>query len=153
MDAGELTTVEDAIRVGTDLRHCWFRGHPKVFGELLPGVQREPYSSARPEIEFWAGQRFRLRAPSFSADLPRWDDYVSWLLLMQHYGVPTRLLDWTENILVGLYFALESPNDDGELWCMNHSELNWRSANWKACFPDTRKRPVNPSGQFAGTAG
>ena len=90
-------------------------------------------------IEFWAGQRFRLRAPAYAIDVPGWDDHVSWLLLAQHYGVPTRLPDWTENVLVGLYFAATGGDqlDDGELWCMNHSELNWRSANWAACFPDT----------------
>lgn len=138
MESDELRSLEDVIRVGSDLRHCWFRRHSTMVGSLLPVVHREPFCSARENIEFWAGQRFRLRAPSFAADLPKWDDYVSWLLLMQHHGVPTRLLDWTENVLVGLYFAVcESENTDGELWCMHHSELNWRSADWKACFPDT----------------
>ena len=57
---------------------------------------------------------------------------------MQHHCVSTRLLDWTENVLVALYFAVsDRKTEDGELWCMNHTELNWRSADWKACFPDT----------------
>ena len=139
MDSGEIRTIENAIKIGADLRHqYWFRGHSTVVKALLPSAQREPYCSARENIEFWAGQRFRLRAPSFTSDLPKWDDHLSWLLLMQHYGVPTRLLDWTENVLVGLYFAVcDSQTDDGELWCMDHGRLNWHSANWRACFPDT----------------
>jgi len=138
MDQGALRNVEDALRISADLRHCWFRGHSRIVGSLVPTAHREPFFSARENIEFWAGQRFRLRAASYNADLPKWDDYVSWLLLMQHHCVPTRLLDWTENVLVALFFTVsDTEGEDGELWCMNHGELNWRSANWRACFPDT----------------
>ncbi len=125
MEVGELRNIEDAIRIGADLRHCWFRGHLRIIGSLFPSVHREPFCSAREDIEFWAGQRFRLRAPSYSGDLPKWDDYVSWLLLIQHHCVPTRLLDWTENVLIGLYFAVSGCEDeDGGLGDSEVSELS-----------------------------
>jgi hypothetical protein len=53
---------------------------------------------------------------------------------MQHYGAPTRLLDWTDNALVALYFALHSPTGDGyepdtnaAVWVLNSWWLNRRS--------------------------
>lgn len=55
------------------------------------------------------------------------DDRASWLTLMQHYGLPTRLLDWSESPLVALYFALSSDEDaktDAAVWVLNPMRLN-----------------------------
>lgn len=51
----------------------------------------------------------------------------SWeiLFLMQHYGVPTRLLDWTENFATALYFALEGKNIiKPTIWILDPYKLN-----------------------------
>ena len=59
--------------------------------------------------------------------VPQRYDHASWLTLMQHYGLPTRLLDWSESPLVALYFALSSDEDaktDAAVWVLNPMKLN-----------------------------
>src|SRR5262249_39550766 len=52
-------------------------------------------------------------------------DHFGWLFLAQHYGLPTRLLDWSENPLVAAYFAVtDIPDDDGCIWALWPDGLN-----------------------------
>ncbi len=134
-----LRKIEQAVELGTGCQQYWYRGHPREFPLLVPKIHREPLHSARENIEFWAGQRFRLRGRLFTSKVPRWGDYISWLMLMQHNGVPTRLLDWTESVLVALFFATDDMEHDGELWGMNPSDLNAHSDNCRICMPDDRR--------------
>ena len=57
---------------------------------------------------------------------------VNMLAKMQHYGLPTRMLDVTENALVALYFACKSSKNsydtDGEVFCFKVGEKEIHSA-------------------------
>jgi hypothetical protein len=49
------------------------------------------------------------------------------LVTMQHYLAPTRILDWTENLLIALFFVVRDPQQDekdGALWILNARRLN-----------------------------
>jgi hypothetical protein len=68
--------------------------------------------------------RFQQQAHQYVDELPPRDDLGSWFALMQHYGVPTCLLDWTRSPYVALYFAFEEkpPNEGCALWAI---DLDW----------------------------
>jgi FRG domain len=59
-------------------------------------------------------------------DLPEADQYVDWLAIMQHYGAPTRLLDFTRSFYVAAFFAIEMTDRDCAIWAVNEEHLTNR---------------------------
>ena len=111
-----------------DSRVVWYRGLPSSDYGLVPSfhVQRR---NIKDEIHMM--NLFRQNAHEFlEGQLPssEWE----WMFLMRHHGLPSRLLDWSENPLVGLYFATETvePTADGALWCLVPGRLNGWSLGW-----------------------
>jgi hypothetical protein len=132
----KLKFFDDLVKIGTTMGKNWFRGHSKMHNDLRPGIYRSKYHQDihrmfKPEHEFDLIANFKRYAPSVydaSEVLPDEDQNLKWLLLMQHYGLPTRLLDWTENILFAAFFAVTSnPTEDGELWSLYPDHLNKQS--------------------------
>lgn len=103
----------DEIR-GSTHKKLWFRGiGDSDKHSLLPSLYRHPkykLPEELAEVEYKLTQRFKERSLPFSP--PRFDGGWDCLFFMQHYGMPTRLLDWSENQYVGLYFSLTSVRRD-----------------------------------------
>ena len=64
---------------------------------------------------------FKRRARLALRSTPSDSDILGWLSLMQHYGAPTRLTDWSVSPFVACYFAYEraSLEQDAALWMLN----------------------------------
>ena len=104
----------------------WWRGQGNSNWELLPSVFRVKDHGKRYEDNIT--RRFQQRAPSRCAKPPAPNDYFGWLFLMQHYGLPTRLLDWTESPLFATFFAT-SQKEEGALYALNPFSLNHNQAD------------------------
>lgn len=102
----------------------FYRGHRRYDWELIPAVFRRNCKGD----ELSMMNNFRGSAPVRYANSPDEQDCCRWLSLAQHYGLPTRLLDWTLSPLVAAYFATEPDAVDdeypGRIWVLNASKLN-----------------------------
>lgn len=100
----------------------WFRGHTNAGHRLIPSVFREPIDEASSIFHFM------LRNPRFRSTCTSMFD---WLCVMRHYTLPCRVLDWTENALIGLFFACKDSKEHnkkpGALWVLNSRKLNSRT--------------------------
>lgn len=123
----EISNLHDVIDIANDLcenynPEIWYRGQAKFDWKLIPGAYRDGRNH---NYEKNISPRFVLRAPTRFKNCPHKGEWPEWLFFMQHYRLPTRLLDWTESILVATFFAVsEYPSEPANLWALNPFELN-----------------------------
>jgi hypothetical protein len=77
----------------------WYRGHSRAYYKLVPSLLRNPIWAAKEQILFDEYER------SASRLLDKRQNDWELLIDMQHYGIPTRLLDWTDVLGISLAFA------------------------------------------------
>jgi hypothetical protein len=102
----------------------WFRGHGDLTWSLTPSALRYEEVDKRNKAlqlvsDFKRFAEMKLERP------PTVDEELKWVQLARHYGLPTRLLDWTRNAAIALYFACcDEPKKDGAVYVLNPVELN-----------------------------
>jgi hypothetical protein len=72
---------------------------------------------------------FQRKARLYLTNPPSWGDTFEWLALMQHFGSPTRLLDFTWSPFVAAFFALEHAEKTAAVWALNTGEGGVRNIN------------------------
>jgi hypothetical protein len=112
----------------------FYRGHRRFEWELTPAIFRPTCKGDERSML----NDFRSRAPVRHANCPDEHDICNWLTLAQHFGLQTRLLDWTLSPLVAAYFATEPSHEDderaGAIWVLNATKLNEVTGNGPGIF-------------------
>lgn len=119
----------------------WYRGQPNYDDDCVPVVERrlfKDYLKGKSSLirERTLNTEFRQRAIPYLQSI---QDVVEVYFLARHFGLPTRLLDWTTNPAVALFFAIANETDkDGAVFAMNA----------RYCWPDFdyARRPPSESG-------
>lgn len=104
----EYVSIVDSFQASKN-NSIWYRGCGKSTYKLIPSLFRHHTIKDITELsklEYKLMIRFRQRSIPFHNKTIA-DDWES-LFFMQHYGVPTRLLDWTENPFIAFYFSVMS---------------------------------------------
>jgi hypothetical protein len=106
--------------------HVWiFRGQGRLRDTLRPKAGRKPYYIQGKDEDLKRFNKWCHQAVAFSTDLPR--NSFERLAYAQHYGLATRLLDWTLNAVAALYFATELGtwrSDGGVFFCRRPGEID-----------------------------
>lgn len=131
-----LSEIKQAVQDLGNPREVWFRGHSNANWELVPSLVRTNEWKQK-EREFFA--EFKTSAsPLFEKRVNDWEI----LFDMQHYGIPTRLLDWTTVLGVAVAFVLHSDyenTNDSAIFVLDPLALNHLSGkNEVVNLPDDK---------------
>ena len=134
-----------------------FRGQSDAKWTLNPSISRHfdylrdhlgVNTIAEQDLEFYMLQNFKKTARLYTERLPNESDDLEWLALMQHYGCPTRLLDFSFSPYIALFFAVSNGTTDFSLFIipLEALETNWeknkaikicKKANCKATLTES----------------
>ncbi len=151
LGAAPVESVEDYLKSVRKIRDewsnddkfwkPWFRGQACESWDLRPQLYRRDDKTMTEVLD--NEEEFRLEFERRGLQLVSDERFpkteIEWYFLMQHYGAPTRLLDWTDGALMGLFFAVahrfnkRDPDrkKDAAVWVLDPDWLNEQTTNKK----------------------
>lgn len=124
---------------------CIYRGHASRDWSLRSSIGRN--ESYNIELEKEVFLQFKMNYYSYTTERP--DSDMDLLFLAQHYGLPTRLLDFTYNPMIALYFACESePETDGRVYVKSLEKMLLMDAESNRKMPHSIEEVFSISNAF-----
>ena len=112
----------------------WFRGQENSQWDLVPSIQR----GSLYEKERFITNDFYIYVKQIEGNTPDKNNFAAWMSLMQHYGLPTRILDWSSSPLIACYFALEKnreKDNDSIIWVLIPRKVNKQEGFGEYVYP------------------
>lgn len=117
--------------------NIWYRGEEDASLSLIPSIQR---SQKRIDSERYITNDFYTKAKQIMDNPPDKKNYAGWVAIMQHYGLPTRMLDWSRSPLIATFFATETwrqtPDIDACVWALSPLRLNESQGFGSCIYPN-----------------
>jgi truncated hemoglobin YjbI len=129
----EVSSFKDFIEVTTQFsENMLYRGQADIEWPLIPSLARIKHNNSNLDLDKiggWSGVEEEIMKRFIRHSMPllghKPENYMEWLVLAQHHGLPTRLLDWSQNPLVSLYFALSTDtNAPAVVWALEPKHVH-----------------------------
>jgi hypothetical protein len=151
-----LTSVDQVLDLLLDLHaKRWLsRGQSRRYDVLMPSIDRKPRQNlSRPEkltLERRSIDVFRSTARFFAGrgEEGALTDDIFALMVLRHYGVPTRLLDWSMSPLVAYFAACGSDTEDGEIWSFDEPLYEQEGKKQWGRWPETTSDGTGDPSKF-----
>ncbi|MBD5456850.1 MAG: FRG domain-containing protein [Lachnospiraceae bacterium] len=135
-----IKSIDDLIEEIRKLRNIygkqpiWYRGQEDKEWHLEPSIHRGELLSK----ENYVTNDFYIYVNQIESNAPAKENYAAWMSLMQHYGLPTRILDWSSSPLIACYFALEKNREnsnDSCIWVLIPRKINIQEGFGEFVYP------------------
>lgn len=133
-DMYQIATIkswDQAVRLSRKMTRYAFRGQIDESWAIKSSIERIPEqihqdrkSMFLPNREFWVLRQFQRRAHKYISSPPPHESRLEWLALIQHYGGPTRLVDFTHSFYIASFFAIETASENSAIWAIDLEKID-----------------------------